>query len=60
MLNDETRAEIRRLLSEHTAKSTASPEAARAALVRRGVYTADGRLTAEYGGDGPSRAPEGR
>lgn len=51
MLDDETREEIRRLLREHTARNTASRKAARDALVRRGIYTADGRLTPEYGGD---------
>lgn len=50
MLTDETRAEIRRLLRENTARNTASAEEARRALVRRGIYTADGQLTPEFGG----------
>ncbi|MDP2214931.1 hypothetical protein [Phenylobacterium sp.] len=51
MLSDDARAEIRELIRAHTARNTVSAEAAQDALVRRGVLTAKGDLTPEYGGE---------
>lgn len=51
MLSDDARAEIRQLIRAHTARNTVSAQAAQEALVRRGVLTAGGDLTPEYGGE---------
>lgn len=41
---------IKQLIKDYTAKNTKTPEAARAALIREGIYTADGKLMPEFGG----------
>ena len=41
---------IKRLIRDYTKKHTKSPEAARAALIREGIYTHDGQLMPEFGG----------
>lgn len=56
MLSDDARREIRQLIRDHTAKNIKSPEAAQASLVRRGVYTPQGDLTPEYGGEPKDKA----
>ena len=56
MLSDDARREIRNLIRAHTAQNTKSPEAAQASLVRRGVYTTQGDLTPEYGGEPKDKA----
>jgi hypothetical protein len=43
---------IKRLIWEYTDKHTQSPEAARAALVKEGIYAADGELMPQFGGPG--------
>ena len=47
---DQRRAALKRLIDHHTAVVTASRAAARALLVREGIYKENGKLTAEYGG----------
>lgn len=49
-MTDKDRAAIRQALQEQTRAHQASPIEARAFLLRSGVYTAKGELTAEYGG----------
>lgn len=58
MLSDEARREIRDLIRQHTARNTTNAKTARDALVRRGVYTAQGDLTPEYGGEASDKADE--
>jgi hypothetical protein len=48
---DQKRDAIRKAIRNQTAANTASPEAARAALVRMGLYTKEGKVTAEYAKD---------
>jgi hypothetical protein len=49
VVTDEARlVAIRRLAERHIAANTATPEAARASLVRKGIYTPAGQLTPEY------------
>jgi hypothetical protein len=56
-MTDETLLKaIKQLAERHIAANTATPEAARASLVRKGIYTENGRLTPEYGGE--ERAPK--
>lgn len=56
-MTDEARLEaIKRLAARHIA-NTATQEAARASLVRKGIYTANGELAPEYGGSEPRREP---
>jgi hypothetical protein len=50
MSEDDTNIRIRAAIASYTAAATASPEAARATLVREGIYLEDGRLAPEYGG----------
>lgn len=49
-MTDVQRQAIRKILERHTAANTASRVVARAALVREGIHTANGRLAPEYGG----------
>lgn len=55
MLSDEVRDTLKKLIRQHTARNTTSAEVARESLIRRGVYTAQGKLTPEYGGDPKSK-----
>ena len=41
---------IKKALQDYTKKITVSPAAARAALVREGIYNPDGTLHKNYGG----------
>lgn len=41
---------IRELSERHITANTATPESARASMVRKGIYTEKGHLTPEYGG----------
>lgn len=41
---------IAKLLQRRTVEVTASREIARKTLIREGIYTSDGKLSAEYGG----------
>ena len=50
-MTDQKRDAIRRAIRNQTAANTASPEAARAALVRMGLYTKEGKVAAEYSKD---------
>lgn len=50
MTNEERRAKVVKALDDYTTANTASPQAARAALIKEGIYTTDGQLRPEYGG----------
>lgn len=50
MTNEERRAAVIKALKQYTTANTATPEKARAALIREGIYTKAGRLRPEYGG----------
>ena len=50
-MTDQKRDAIRSAIRNQTADNTASPEATRAALVRMGLYTKDGKVAIEYAGD---------
>ena len=41
---------ILKVLAEQTKAKTSSPEAARRALIKEGIYTAKGNLRAKFGG----------
>jgi len=43
---------VLRAIADYTAANTTSPQVARAALIREGIYTEDGKLRREYGGPG--------
>jgi len=43
-------AAILKALAEQTKAMTASPETARKALIKEGIYTADGELRVKFGG----------
>ena len=45
------RTAILSLIRRHTAAHSGSRDAAREALVKEGIYTADGKLEIEYGGE---------
>jgi hypothetical protein len=52
---DQSRADrIKQAIADYTVKATRSPEAARAALVREGIYLPSGQLSPEYGGQSPT------
>jgi hypothetical protein len=44
------RVAIKKLIRDYTKEMTASPEKARAALVKEGIYTRSGELSHRYGG----------
>ncbi|MEI6418666.1 MAG: hypothetical protein WCO82_06340 [Sphingomonadales bacterium] len=50
MTHNERNDAILRRIREQSKKIAASPETARAYLVSKGFYTADGKLTEQYGG----------
>ncbi|TXM69208.1 hypothetical protein FV218_17455 [Methylobacterium sp. WL69] len=50
MTDEKRRAAIKALIVKRTAANTASPAAARAALIEEGIYTKDGELRATFGG----------
>ena len=50
MTSSEQRAAVKKLILQHTKKISASKKAAMDSLVRDGIYTRKGRLTARYGG----------
>jgi hypothetical protein len=56
MTQTERNLMIKQLIREYTEEHTKTPEAARAALIREGIYTSDGELMPEFGG--PSVNPE--
>lgn len=43
------------LIRDYTAKITRSPETARKALIKEGIYTPKGNLKAEFGGRGAKK-----
>ncbi len=50
MTHAERNAAIKKLIEERTAKTTSSKEIARQTLIKEGIYTKKGNLTANYGG----------
>ncbi len=46
---------IKQLIKDYTAKNTTTPELARAALIREGIYTKDGELMPQFGGPSPKK-----
>ncbi len=50
MTSEAQRAAIKKLIREYTKETTASPEKARAALIKEGIYTRSGKLAPRYGG----------
>ena len=55
MTQAERIAAIKQLIRDYTEEHTRSPEAARAALIKEGIYTKDGELMPEFGGPGRKR-----
>lgn len=51
MSTENRRTAILSLIKRHTKTHSASRKAARDALVKEGIYTSDGKLEAEYGGE---------
>jgi hypothetical protein len=47
-MTDQKREAIRKAIKEQTAANTASRKAARAALVRMGLFTRDGQVAVDY------------
>ena len=58
-MTDAQRQAIRKVIERHTALNAASQAVARAALVREGIRTPDGRLAPEYGGSMVAGRSEG-
>ena len=54
-MTDEVRLEIKRRLERQLQANTATVQAARESLVRKGIYTEAGQLTPEYGGETKKR-----
>lgn len=52
MTDEQRRAAVLRTIAEYTTANTTSQQVARAALIREGIYTEDGKLRREYGGPG--------
>ncbi len=50
-MNEKQYKDILKAIRSYTAKNTKTPEAARAALIRTGIYTKTGRLAKKYGGE---------
>ncbi len=57
-MTETQREAIKRAIQRQTAANTASPEAAREALLRMGLVTNDGQIAPEY--DGQSRVISSR
>ena len=51
MSESERHAAIKQAIEAYTAANTVTREAARAALVREGIYTESGHLRPEFGGE---------
>ncbi len=48
MTSEQKHALIKQAIERQTEANTASPAAARAALIRMGIYTSDGKLAPEH------------
>jgi hypothetical protein len=59
MTNAERNARILKAIREYTEENMATPELARATLIREGFYTEDGKLRPEYGGEIETAEPTG-
>ena len=49
-IDQKRRDAIKKLIDEYTSTHTTSPEKARQALIKEGIYTQAGNLRAEFGG----------
>lgn len=47
---------IKQLIRDYTKKHTKTPEAARAALIKEGIYTKEGQLMPQFGGPKPKKS----
>jgi hypothetical protein len=56
MTAEKTRAAIKKMIKQHTKTVTTSKKKARDSLIKEGFYTAEGKLTEEYGGEAKSAA----
>lgn len=50
MTLEQRNAAILKAMAERSARTLASPETARAALIKDGIYTKDGQLRVKFGG----------
>ena len=50
MTNDAQRAAIQQMIQRHTQAATSDKQTARDSLIREGVYTPKGQLSADFGG----------
>jgi hypothetical protein len=50
MTIEERNSAIKQLIENYTIEHTKTPEIARAALIREGIYTEDGKLMPRFGG----------
>ena len=51
MTEDQRNKKILKAIAEQTARATASKETARQMLIEEGIYTTDGALRPEFGGE---------
>jgi hypothetical protein len=58
MIDEKRRTAILKAIADYTAEHTKTPQAARAALIREGIYTPAGELRPEYGGPGKQAKPK--
>lgn len=58
-MTSERKEKALRALEAYTRKITRTKSSARNALVREGIYTREGKLTAEYGGPKTKKASAG-
>lgn len=50
-MNDKQRETLKVILRDHARRNTINVETARRSLIDEGVYTEDGKLAPEYGGE---------
>ena len=50
-MTDEERKATLAFIEKYTAANTVSKEAARATMIKEGIYTPDGKLRVEFGGE---------
>lgn len=58
-MTSERKEKALKALAAYTRKITRTKSSARSALVREGIYTREGKLTAEYGGPGTKKTSAG-
>lgn len=50
-MTDQKRAAYKRLIERHTRQAVVTKETARESLIKEGIYTAEGKLAPEFGGE---------